>query len=294
VLRGFPLLTKLRGQSYQENGTDEPEGIRAEVMEITPELAADWLARPSENRPINSRKVRAYVAAMERGEWSLNGEAIKRDPHGRLVDGQHRCIAVVESGVTIRSLVVAGVETDAFDSMDSGLPRSASDVLRIHGYDSTAERAAAIRLILIYDWYGDFFHHPERLQPSKAQILAAAKEWPALTVSIRRCAAKYIRLLRFSPSCLAALHFIFTNIDAEDATAFFDRLDGGSGLAPDDPIHVLRQRLLSSAAAKQRLTVTEGAALTIKAWNAFREGRKVRQLSWSPGGARPEAFPTIR
>lgn len=35
------------------------------------------------------------------------------------------------------------------------------------------------------------------------------------------------------------------------------------------------------------------AAIGIKAWNAFREGRTITLLRWSSGGKVPEAFPTM-
>lgn len=280
--------------SLDDGFPEHDASLRSEVMEITPEVAADWLGRPSANRPINSRKVRSYIGAIERGEWSLNGEAIKLDRHNRLVDGQHRCIAIVQSGKSIQSLVVFGVEPETFDSMDSGLLRSAANVLAIHDIPNAVEVAAAVRLVLRYDWYGDFFNHPERQDPSKQQVLAAAREWSGMRESILRCKAKYIHQLRFSPATLAALHFIFSNLDQDDASTFFDRLASGAALGPHDPVHVLRERLITASLAKQRLSITEGAALVIKAWNAYREGRSITMLAWRPGGARPESFPAIR
>jgi hypothetical protein len=32
-------------------------------------------------------------------------------------------------------------------------------------------------------------------------------------------------------------------------------------------------------------------AITIKTWNAFRNGDEIGQLKWRAGGAAPEAFP---
>lgn len=290
-------MVATRSLPHLSNGASEASLVNemsAEIMEITPDIAGDWLSRPSTNRRINPRTVRQYAAAMERGEWALNGEAIKFDTRGRLVDGQHRCIAVVQSGVTIQSLVVSGVAPVAFDSMDSGLRRAPNDVLDIHGYVNTATLAAAIRNVLTYDWYGDFANRPDRITPSKQQILLAANEWPAMHESVRVSQWHGIRAFRASNALFAALHFIFSNIDPEDASAFFERLREGTGLTTGDPILVLRERLFANAAAKSRLTSNELAGIIIKAWNAYREGRRVKVLTWRSGGASPEPFPTIK
>ena len=38
----------------------------------------------------------------------------------------------------------------------------------------------------------------------------------------------------------------------------------------------------------------EIAALTIKAWNVWRDGGEVRSLRFAPGGSKPEKFPEPR
>jgi hypothetical protein len=147
----------------REFSTDSvPEEPTIRVMDVTPEIAGDWLGNVSRNRPIKRHKIAEYAEALRRGEWRLTGETIKRDRHGRLTDGQHRCAAVVETGIAMRSAVAEGVPTEAFDVMDSGVPRSASDVLAIHGFTNTAKLAATIRYVWTFERYGDFMSHRNR------------------------------------------------------------------------------------------------------------------------------------
>ena len=120
----------------ETHGTD----LNLEVLTITPDLAASWLARGGVNRKLREHYITKLVADMLRGEWRLNGEAIKLDTHGRVRDGQHRLTAIARSGVTIQSLVVRGISEKAFDTLDSGRTRSVADS---RGRHCTAASTAA-------------------------------------------------------------------------------------------------------------------------------------------------------
>ncbi len=112
---------------------------------ITKRKAVEMLKRNEGNRPIRRSRVTKLAEAMRRGEWKFNGESIKVNCDGRIADGQHRLEAVVESGVTIDTLVVRGLPADCFDTMDQGASRTISDVLARNGEMYYAILATAIR-----------------------------------------------------------------------------------------------------------------------------------------------------
>ncbi|MBV9134272.1 MAG: hypothetical protein JO318_16325, partial [Chloroflexi bacterium] len=126
-------------------------------MTITPELAQEWLNRGGTNRKTTRRRIEAMAAAIQRGEWQLTGEAIKLDNEGRVRDGQNRLNAIVQAGISVRSVVATGVGEDAFDVMDTGRSRNAADVLHIHGYPSQNALAAAARGLMFIERYGRVF-----------------------------------------------------------------------------------------------------------------------------------------
>ena len=64
-----------------------------QLVEITPELAHEWLGFNTHNRNIRQRIVTAYAADMTGGDWQWNGESIKFAEDGTLLDGQHRLAA---------------------------------------------------------------------------------------------------------------------------------------------------------------------------------------------------------
>ena len=101
--------------------------MHSQVLNVTPSLAEEWLKSNSFNRKISKATVRRYADDMKAGNWNLNHQGIAFDNDGVLVDGQHRLVAVIESGETIKMMVTWGSERTGIDELR---PRSAYDVIR--------------------------------------------------------------------------------------------------------------------------------------------------------------------
>lgn len=102
------------------------------TITITPELAQEYLSKNiSKNRPIRQSVVHDYAAQMKRGEWKITPQGIAFDVKGRLIDGQHRLAAVIESGCNVPMYVTTGVPEDRMMMIDCGVKRTMSDVLTI-------------------------------------------------------------------------------------------------------------------------------------------------------------------
>ena len=103
----------------------------ARIVEITPEIASELLKRNHSNRRLSNRTVRELASAIKRGEYQLNGEAIKLDTEGNLLDGQHRLTAVVQSDRPIRSYMICGLAHEVFKTIDTGKRRNNADTLSL-------------------------------------------------------------------------------------------------------------------------------------------------------------------
>jgi hypothetical protein len=93
--------------------------VKGKTKQWTQDVTPDWaLSKLDEakievsNRHVNERHVALLMDDMGKGRWVENGVAIVLDEDGYLIDGQHRLWAVAQSGVTIRSLIVQGVNRD--------------------------------------------------------------------------------------------------------------------------------------------------------------------------------------
>ncbi len=101
-------------------------------MTVTPTMAANWL----ENANINNRKIRETYARqlardMAQGRWRLTHEAMAFDPHGVLLDGQHRLWGIVLADVPIEMHVWFNITSESLAVINGGKPRSLADQLRL-------------------------------------------------------------------------------------------------------------------------------------------------------------------
>lgn len=119
--------------------------MRTEDRVVTPEMAAEWIRS---NLPENRRVSKALVARFKRdmlaGNWRFTHQGIAFDRDGRLVDGQHRLLAIIESGVSAKMMVTVGVPQDAMVGIDTGKSRRDVDVLYIDGHPWVSKDHIAI------------------------------------------------------------------------------------------------------------------------------------------------------
>ena len=98
---------------------------------ITPQIAARMLEANTNNRPARNGLIQSYADDMRAGRWQMNGDAIRFNVDGQLIDGQHRLLAVVRSGLAISSLVIRNLPAEAFQTIDGGATRKAGDLLNL-------------------------------------------------------------------------------------------------------------------------------------------------------------------
>lgn len=104
----------------------------AEVVEVTPEIARRLIETSNrDNRKIKPNVVKKYAKIMSNGHWKFSPETISISKSGRLLNGQHRMLAVIESGVTCRFLFATGFDDEVFSVLDRGAVRTRADALKM-------------------------------------------------------------------------------------------------------------------------------------------------------------------
>lgn len=109
-------------------------------IRLTPTLASLLLRNNNRNRRIRQAWVARLAADIEGGRWQANGDSVKVSISGELIDGQHRCLAVVEAGIAITTQVTFGVSDSrkVMATLDQNGSRTVSDIIQI-----TSDHAAA-------------------------------------------------------------------------------------------------------------------------------------------------------
>jgi hypothetical protein len=258
--------------------------------EITPELAAKWLEFNKVNRNVRIKKVREYAEMMTANGWKLNGSGITFDNDGMLVDGQHRLLAVVESGETILSLVTEGVSPGVRPTVDENVKRSFKDDLAMAGIRNSYPNASLMRKIMIWQENGGL----ARLSTSSTQRPLLAAAWPEHAHDVVESNKEAGRWQGRWPGNTGALAFMVWLLKYEDANnprmvdRFFQTVIIGSQADEDRVIAVqLRDRLAGTGsyyATRKQVGVPYDVYWMIRGWNAWLTGSHVTKFILPRGG----------
>lgn len=267
--------------------------IQAAMETITPETAKKMLSNNDNNRKISHHMVDLYAREMQNGEWSANGEAIKFSESGRLLDGQHRLMAVISSGIPLYTLVIRGLKDETQQTMDSGKKRSVGDALNLQGERNSNQLAAIARIVYVTDQLGLEAAMRNQIPPTPGEIIDFVHKTPQLQ-DLLSAARVFQRDSggMMTISMFAALWWAFAHLDTSAANSFFSSLATGAELSADSPILLLRNQLQSARLHGQNRSMRNGriqvAALTIKAWNSWRRGKSIKMLKFSVNETFPE------
>lgn len=263
----------------------EPSG---EMVLVTPELAAEWLASSGPNRPVHPATVERYAADMQAGQWALNGDRVRFDASGALRDGRHRLSAVVASGVPVRMEVVRGLSEAAVRTVDTGRARSFSDALFIESVPNARALAATTKWLWRYE-HGGMVRATRA--PSHAELRAVVEAHPGVHDAIREVQ----RSKEFQPqSVLAFVYTLAREHMPRKAAQWLEALQEGEQLTRSHPVWHLRRKLGGRQALANPLRPVEVAALAAKSWNAFAANEDLTALQWTDTGRHAEDFPVIR
>jgi hypothetical protein len=265
----------------------------AEVMKITPPMAEEMLRYNEgddfQNRPQSLTSIRKYAKLMSEGAWHLTGETIIFSRR-RLLNGQNRLMACIEANTPFQCLVYFGSADDNFSRIDIPWTRKAAHIFAINGVPNYSMMSAATLWVYGYE-----------------TSLASALDKGSSPLSHDRLYEKYLsykkiqdsvwagRLFKKSrlaaPSMMCGLHYICARKNKAEADEFFYRIGEGLNFSgKTDPAFKLHQALIKNAMAQEKMSRRAIAAITIKAWNAGRDGRASPPMKYDVG----ESFPRVR
>lgn len=103
--------------------------ISFEIVIMTPGRAAQILEGNVDNRRIRKGAVDNLAKAIKRDEWKLSHQAIAISEDGRLLDGQHRLLAIKQAGVPVPVTLATQADEQTFDVLDQGVKRTMQDII---------------------------------------------------------------------------------------------------------------------------------------------------------------------
>jgi hypothetical protein len=261
-------------------------GIGCSVVRVTPEIAAHWLETKMPNRNIKKKNIDRFASSMVSGRWAL-GPVLLFTKAWRLLDGQNRLEAVLKCEIPVLFICVYGIPEESFKVIDDRQQRNASDVLQMMGKQNTKIVSSVLRFVNDYDTSltGSRLSG-KRTDLTNDQVPELIKKYHDIEniLPFETHSRKFPRY-----STLLSCYYIFSRINRDLADRFFVRLNSGEGLSKGDPIYALRERLISERGKTQSYPTSLFVySITVKSWNAYREGRTIGTLKWMAGEAVPE------
>ena len=258
-------------------------GLTFGMIELTPELATECLGNMAANRRPSKSMISKYANTFKPGTTIY--QPLIFNEAGQLMDGQHRCQAVIQSKTAIHIATIGNVPSSAWDDLDGGKTRSLADVLAAMGEQYSQTVASIVTAIHQYEvgYYCGVDSCPPRQRALEifdrhATKIRDAAIWLGAHGAIRGV----------MPPSIAAFVYFMTGGASEQLEPFWSKVETGVGVRSKfDPAALLRNRLVNDRNGKSRLPRETKIALTIKAVNSALTNQPLQVLRWSNG----EEFP---
>lgn len=264
----------------------------ASIERITPAQATAILNANTGNRPIRDTRVTEMARAIKEDRWKLTNDAITMtggsyEKPGRLLNGQHRLFACIETNTPIEVLVLFGADEDSYAVMDTGAKRVASDLLpRPH----QNQRRGATMLVYCYE-HQALSCTAYNVSPGNDEILKTYEDHPAIGLTVDQH-LQALKVLTTAQSGVLGAFALLREHDRANADTFIESVLTGHQLEKDAPELTLRNRLIAESTRGGRSrsrtpTAATYAAMVIKTWNARQTKAPLTRLIFKDGDPFP-------
>ena len=264
------------------NDKSKDEMMQLQFQTITPAIAAELLANhnPS-NRRLDTRHSAFLAQEMARGTFRPdNGDSIRIDVDGDILDGQHRLAAIVKTGKSVDMLVARNVDRETFATIDTGKRRTVHDIVHIDlargGINTPKGLTSAARLLYQYEsrFESGLSGSGSRVDAIPVDAVREACKRHGFVEQVERSAkiAHKMVVVKIAPVAVALVVCEIDNKDASDV--FFHRLQTLEGLSTGSPEYSVDRALRSwreSGSTVQRSAYGQLFAL-LRGYIASRDG----------------------
>lgn len=274
--------------------------MKFNIVKVTPEKAVEYLTKNTQNRRLDMFHVRKLAKEMTSGNWINNGDSIRFNSEGELIDGQHRLNAVVRAGVSVDMIVITDIEDpNAFKTIDTnGKPRNVGQVLGLMGVKNNTLASSVARRLIAWEntmdkskW--DLNSTEFRFVSAKEIIDYVEKNNEEIQQAILQMKSSLVFKRCGAGTGLLTAVIIINRYDEEKAFDFIEMLKTGYHPMVDSPVIALRDRLLTPPERRGQKWENELLACVIKAFNCFLHEKPLKALRWIGDGKNAERFPEL-
>lgn len=268
--------------------------MRVQIENVTPTKARQLLLGSEQyQRNVSNAQVAHLARQMLDGKWMLNGETVVVSENNQVLDGQHRLLAVIETGLTVQMMIVYGASQDCFHTLDTGKSRNPGNTMHIAGVKNANNVAALIGFRWKYlkaESRNGSLNMWER--PTHGELVEYAKNNAQLVQNAVACSQRIRKVLRgINASTIGGSYVVFSEkTNEEKCKEFFDSLATGKNLDENSSVLTLRNKLITSCVGSSSLKWQVKAAYIFMAYKKYIEQKPLILLRWTEG---KDKFPFI-
>lgn len=211
---------------------------------ITPAQAKKYLQHNTENRAVRHAWVKRLAGMITRGEWKLTHQGIAFAKDGRLIDGQHRLLAIIEANKSAEMLVAREIDEAAYRHIDGGAPRKVADKLKFCEDPAVNRAVAAIvsmraKITVV-----------SREAPTIDQIEDEFLSYDAAYLAVGKAWTK--RIAKITRAEVGAALVSYAAAHPDHADEFTNQLISGEQLYRGHPAYMLREGLIQGRIGEGR------------------------------------------
>lgn len=197
------------------NGNPDGRDMTSMTVLLTPNHAVPLQGRYAGGRGLSSNHVVKLSKTIADGQWALTHQTIAVDIHGNVYDGQHRCGAVVKSGLPILISIMYNCPPQGVTYTDLGRGRTTGDMLALSpcGFSHHAAVATAVSQAMMGMSFADYARIPKPEIVRVAEMYHEQIKW----MFKHMCPGKGIKNTMYAPILRAI-------IDAWDDEARLERI----------------------------------------------------------------------
>lgn len=266
-------------------------------ISITPAVAMEMLENNDGNRPINDNTVRQYARDMAEGRWLKSGNTISVAKDGRLLNGQQRLWAIIESNTTQDFIVVTEENPEVFNVFDIGRARTGATLLKMMGIQNQTVVRGVSQKYLMYrrslnmdlpedapdDLKWDLKKPWQATMLTKTEVNKYAMENNESLQAVTGYAEKFIDEFRSGKVWYATVAYIVlkhSKFPVEKWEEFHQAVITGAGLDEGDPRLALRRHITRNPVPAGLWPNQERIAIGLIAWNRWNTGKETKLLRY--------------
>lgn len=255
-------------------------------MNITPEIAKNYLQANTSNRPVRLSQVEKYANEMIEGTWNTDViDPICISVNGNLINGQHRLMAVIKANKTIPMWVQYNLPESHYKIIDSGVGRTLYDRLsvvnrkKISALTKSCFATEYGKSSLINSYDGKIKqYNGTSITPTDPKLIDYAHEHLEL---LQECNTNGNRLRNvFGKGSLRAFSYAYWLIKWLGIDNKLDMFveDFSNDISLDRNTQLIKNAMLKQM-AKGNMTTTEIISFVLYAYEMFRSDKAIKNVS---------------